>query len=240
MVYIFFIILFNQFTVNADSFRPCYMQCNYEVHSISFQTFLVWTLLLTVHTKNSGPLQSILLRHQYTCCTVPTTSGKPPGSLLVWACIGPSSQPLSCPQLWNNDCLWGFPWALGIAKSRREQGPCCREDGEPSWCSSGSNSLWRGWSCGLGHCPDGNATDLIRRVLASFDGISSWTPLKLQYSTPCWLWFQWEPSECRLCPCCQKKGSSWVSGWTCSVWPSWVWEIQHASHWEFCLLVSGS
>ena len=33
----------------------------YEVHSISFQTFLVWTLLLTVHTKNSSPLQSILL-----------------------------------------------------------------------------------------------------------------------------------------------------------------------------------
>ena len=55
----------------------------YEVHSISFQTFLVWTLLLTVHTKNSSPLQSILLRHQCTCCTVPTTSGKPPGSLLV-------------------------------------------------------------------------------------------------------------------------------------------------------------
>ena len=55
----------------------------YEVHSISFQTFLVWTLLLTVHTKNFSPLQSILLRHQCTCCTVPTTSGKPPGNLLV-------------------------------------------------------------------------------------------------------------------------------------------------------------
>ena len=201
----------------------------YEVHSISFQTFFVRALLLTVHTKNSSPLQSILLRHQCTCCTVPTTSGKPPGSLLVWACLGPSSQPFSCPRLWNKDWLWGFPWALGIAKSRREQGLGCREDGEPSWCPSGSNSLWRGWSCGLGHCPDGNATDLIRRVLASSDGISSWTPLKLQYSSPCWLWFQWELSECRLCPCCQKKGSSWVSGWTCSVWPSWVWEIQHAS-----------
>ena len=58
-------------------------QSSYEVHSISFQTFLVWTLLLTVHTKNSSPLQSILLRHQCTCCTIPTTSGKPPGSLLV-------------------------------------------------------------------------------------------------------------------------------------------------------------
>ena len=56
---------------------------SYEVHSISFQNFLVWTLLLTVHTKNSSPLQRILLRHQCTCCTVPTTSGKPPGSLLV-------------------------------------------------------------------------------------------------------------------------------------------------------------
>ena len=34
------------------------------------------------------------------------------------------------------------------------------------------------------HCPGGNATDLIWRVLASFDGISSWTPLKPQHSNP--------------------------------------------------------
>ena len=34
------------------------------------------------------------------------------------------------------------------------------------------------------HCPGGNATDPIWRVLASFDGISSWTPLKLQHSNP--------------------------------------------------------
>ena len=32
------------------------------------------------------------------------------------------------------------------------------------------------------HCPGGNATDLIWRVLASSDGISSWTPLKPQHS----------------------------------------------------------
>ena len=31
-------------------------------------------------------------------------------------------------------------------------------------------------------CPGGNATDPIWRVLVSFDGISSWTPLKPQYS----------------------------------------------------------
>ena len=55
----------------------------YEVHSISFQIFFVWALLLTVDTKNSSALQSILLRHQCTCCTVPTTSGKSPGSFLV-------------------------------------------------------------------------------------------------------------------------------------------------------------
>ena len=34
------------------------------------------------------------------------------------------------------------------------------------------------------HCPGGNATDSIWRVLASSDGISSWTPLKPQYSNP--------------------------------------------------------
>ena len=34
------------------------------------------------------------------------------------------------------------------------------------------------------HCPGGNATDLIWRVLASSLGISSWTPLKPQHSNP--------------------------------------------------------
>ena len=34
------------------------------------------------------------------------------------------------------------------------------------------------------HCPSGNATDPIWRVLASSDGISSWTPLKPQHSNP--------------------------------------------------------
>ena len=34
------------------------------------------------------------------------------------------------------------------------------------------------------HCPAGNATDLIWRVLASSNRISSWTPLKPQHSNP--------------------------------------------------------
>ena len=38
-----------------------------------------------------------------------------------------------------------------------------------------------------------------------------------------------EASACRSCQCCQKKGSSKVCGWICSVWPSWVRESQHAS-----------
>ena len=59
-----------------------------------------------------------------------------------------------------------------------------REAEELSWCPSWSNCLWQGWSCGLVHCPGGNATDLIWRVLASSDGISSWTPLKPQHSNP--------------------------------------------------------
>ena len=53
-----------------------------------------------------------------------------------------------------------------------------------SWCPSWSNSLWQGWSCGLVYCPSGNATDPISRVLATSDGISSWTPLKPQHSYP--------------------------------------------------------
>ena len=34
------------------------------------------------------------------------------------------------------------------------------------------------------HCPGGNATDPIWRVLVSSDGISFWTPLKPQHSNP--------------------------------------------------------
>ena len=34
------------------------------------------------------------------------------------------------------------------------------------------------------HCPGGNTTDQIWRVLASSDGMSSWTPLKPQHSNP--------------------------------------------------------
>ena len=59
-----------------------------------------------------------------------------------------------------------------------------REAEELSWCPSWSNSLWQGWSCGLVQCPGGNATEPIWRVLASSDGISSWTLLKPQHSNP--------------------------------------------------------
>ena len=47
-----------------------------------------------------------------------------------------------------------------------------------------TNSPWQRWSCGLVHCPGGNATEPIWRVLASSDRISSWTLLKPQHSNP--------------------------------------------------------
>ena len=59
-----------------------------------------------------------------------------------------------------------------------------REGKKLSWCLSWSNSQWQGWSCGLVHCPGGNATDPVWRVLASSDGIFSWAPLKPQRSNP--------------------------------------------------------
>ena len=40
------------------------------------------------------------------------------------------------------------------------------------------------WSCGVVHWPGWNATDPIWWVLASSDGISSWTPLKPQHINP--------------------------------------------------------
>ena len=115
---------------------------------------------------------------QYT--TVPTTSGRPHWSPFVWGCQWPSSQLLSSPQLSHNDRLW----AQGISKNHREQGLDYRDGEELSWCPSWSNSLWQWWSCGLVHCPGGNATDPIWRVLASSLVISSWTPLKPQHSNP--------------------------------------------------------
>ena len=150
------------------------------MHTISFKTFFVWALLLIVHTWNSSPLRSNLLWLQCSCCTVPTTSTRPHGSPLVRACQWRSSQPLSSPQLSHNNSLWTW----GISKSHREQGLDYWEGDELSWCPSWSNSLWQRWSCELVHCPGGNATDPIWRVLVSSDGISSWTSLKPQHSKP--------------------------------------------------------
>ena len=147
----------------------------YEVHTIGFQTFFAWALLLIVHTWNSSPLRSNPCNRLQHTCTVPKTSGRPHGSPLLWACKWPSSQPLSSPQFSHNDSLW----ALGISKSHREQGLEYRKVEELYWCPSWSNSLWQGWSCGLVHCPGGNATDPIWRVLAS-----CWTPLKPQHNNP--------------------------------------------------------
>ena len=73
---------------------------------------------------------------------------------------------------------------LGITKSHREQGLDYRDGDELLWCPSWSNSLWHEWRCGLVHCPAGNATDPIWRVLTSSQGITSWTPLKPQHSNP--------------------------------------------------------
>ena len=71
-------------------------------------------------------------------------------------------------------------------------------------------------SCRLVHCPGGNATDPIWRVLASSDRISSWTPLKPQHSIPCWLSVQWEPSACRSCQCCQTRDHPKFGGFALS------------------------
>ena len=71
-----------------------------------------------------------------------------------------------------------------IKKTKTKKGLDYREGEKLSWCPSWSNSLWQGGSCGLVHCPGGNTTDPIWRVLASSLGISSWTPLKPQHSNP--------------------------------------------------------
>ena len=71
-----------------------------------------------------------------------------------------------------------------MTKSHRERGLDYGEAEELSWSPTLSNSLRQGRSCGLVYCPGGNATDPIWRVLASSEGISSWTPLKHQHNNP--------------------------------------------------------
>ena len=142
----------------------------------------MWALLLRVHTWNSSPLRSNLLQVQCPSCTVPKTSGRPHGSSLVWSCQWPSSQPLSSRQLSQNDSLWAISFYLSLGNNKKSLD--YRDGDELSWCPSWSNSLWQGWSCGLVHCPGGNSTEPIWRLLTSSDGISSWTPLKPQHSNP--------------------------------------------------------
>ena len=74
--------------------------------------------------------------------------------------------------------------SLGNNQKHGEQGLGNRKAEELSWCTSCANSQWQWCSNGLVHCPVGNATDPIWRVLASSDGISCWTPLKPQHSNP--------------------------------------------------------
>ena len=76
------------------------------------------------------------------------------------------------------------PLTLTNNQKSQGQGLDYREAEDLSWCPSWSNSIWQGCSCVLVHCPGGNATDPIWRVLVSSLGISSWTPLKPQHSNP--------------------------------------------------------
>ena len=66
----------------------------------------------------------------------------------------------------------------------REQSLDYREDGELSWCTSWSNSLWQVLSCGLVYFLGGNTTEFIWRFVVSSLGIFSWTPLKPKHSNP--------------------------------------------------------
>ena len=95
-----------------------------------FQDFFVWALLLIVHTWNSSPLRSNLLWLQCTCCTVPTTSGRPHGSPLVWACQWSSSQSLSSPQLSK---VWTIGRVTNCVHAHLGQ-IVCDKDGVVDWC----------------------------------------------------------------------------------------------------------
>ena len=56
----------------------------YEVHTISFQTFFVWALLLIVHTWNTCPFRNNFFRLLCTCCTILTSSERPHEIYQLW------------------------------------------------------------------------------------------------------------------------------------------------------------
>ena len=60
-------------------------------------------------------------------------------------------------------CLVKFQFLIQLPVDHFPHTGVSRKDVEMSWCPSWSNSLWQGWSCGLVHCPAGNATDPIWR-----------------------------------------------------------------------------
>ena len=75
----------------------------------------------------------------------------------------PASQDLLHNLFHLPNCLIMTRFSLSLGNKQKSQGArsVCREADELSWCPSWSNSLWQGWSsCGLVHCPGGNATDL--------------------------------------------------------------------------------
>ena len=149
--------------------ESCMETQSYKVHKISFQTFFVCALLLIPHSKKT---------------LVPFEVTSPGYNALVapfqQLLQGPM-EVLLCERV--NDFRYSL-WAKGISKNHSYQDLDNREAEGLSWWPYWSNSLWQWWSCGLVHCPAGNATDPIWRVLASSNGISRWTPLKSQHSNP--------------------------------------------------------
>ena len=107
--------------------------------------FHMGTFIESSHMKLKS-LWSNLLRLQCTCCTVPTTSGRPQGSLLVWVCQWLSSLPLSSPQLLITTTsklrelpkvTGGKVWTIGRLRNCLDAHLgqiVCDNDGVVDWC----------------------------------------------------------------------------------------------------------
>ena len=192
-----------------------------------FPDFFVLAILLIVHTSKSIPLEVI-------------SSGCNAFVVPIQQLLEDPMEVLLCER--SNDLrhslfhLFNSLLTTASELTHREQGLDYREAEKLSLCPFWSNSLWQGWSCGLVHCPAGNATDPIWRVLASFDSISFWTPLTPQHNIPCWMSIQWQPSACR-----SFKKEIIKSLWVDLLCLAILGVGQPACfHWELCLLVSKS
>ena len=156
------------------------------MHTISFQTFFVWTFKIVVDYWKFTMLLLCILWDDWPVFMI-SGSNEQLQKELEYARLKPG-----CHSWWiskiQSDTFeerYAIKFCFELGKNATEAYGRLQTVRRLRNCLDAhlaQNSLWQGRSCGLVYCPGRNATDPIWRVLASSREISSWTPLKPQHS----------------------------------------------------------